>query len=94
MTAYRQKFTAQNIHVAGILVTHADIEENSDRRNAFVATVESAWKDGIIPIVNENDALSSEELEALKKGADNDKNALLLAKVFQAQQLVLITNTN
>lgn len=67
MTAYRQKFASQNIHVAGILVTHADIEEDSDRRDAFMSTIESSWKYGIIPIVNENDALSSEELEALKR---------------------------
>jgi glutamate 5-kinase len=92
--AYRRKFKEKWIDVAGFLVTHADIEDLVERRNAFVKNIESAWEMWIIPIVNENDALSSEELEALKRWADNDKNAFLLARLFRAKQLVLITNTN
>ena len=44
--------------------------------------------------MNENDALSTEEMQALGRGADNDKNAFLLAKLFRARMLVYITNTN
>lgn len=32
MSSYRQKFSGNNIHVAGFLVTHADIADKSDRR--------------------------------------------------------------
>jgi len=94
MWAYRKKFREKWMHAAGFLVTHADIEDSIDKRNAFTRNMESSWRDWIIPIVNENDALSSEELEALKRWADNDKNAFLLARLFQAKQLILITNTN
>lgn len=59
-----------------------------------MATIEQAWLQGIIPIVNENDPLSIEELDALNRGGDNDKNALLLAEIFSAKELILITNTN
>jgi glutamate 5-kinase len=94
MQSYRQKFAEKSTDIAGFLVTHADIEDQSDRRDVFKRTIESAWEQWIIPIINENDALSFEELEALKRWADNDKNALLLARVFWAKQLLFITNTN
>lgn len=45
-------------------------------------------------MINENDPLSTEEMREVGRGADNDKNALLLARLFRANTLVLITNTN
>jgi glutamate 5-kinase len=94
MTSYRAKFHGYNTHIAGFLLTHADLEDNTGRRESFTTTIKQSWKEGIVPILNENDPLSVEELDALKRGGDNDKNALLLAKVFSAKELVLITNTN
>jgi len=47
-----------------------------------------------LPIVNENDTISSEEMQALGRGADNDRNALLIAKLAKANVLYIITNTN
>lgn len=57
-------------------------------------TVNAHWKYGVLPIINENDALSEEEMNEVQRGADNDKNALLLAKVFHATQLIIVSNTN
>lgn len=48
----------------------------------------------MLPIINENDVLSNEELQALHNGADNDRNAFLIAKIVQAKSLILLTNTN
>ena len=44
--------------------------------------------------MNENDPISTEEMRQLERGADNDKNALLLARLFSAQMIIAITNTN
>lgn len=92
--AYRKKFSEWRIPIATYLATHADIEDDSHRANRFRKTIESSWTNGVLPIVNENDALSTEEMQALGRGADNDKNAFLLAKLFQAKLLIYITNTN
>lgn len=94
MHAYRQKFSQQGIHVAGFLVTHADIADKSERRVMIQESIRSCLDQGILPIVNENDPLSIEEIDALGRGGDNDQNALLIAQCFEAQDLVLITNTN
>lgn len=94
MHAYRQKFSQQGIHVAGFLVTHADIADKSDRRLMIQESIRACLDQGILPIVNENDPLSIEEIDALGRGGDNDQNALLIAQCFEAQDLVLITNTN
>lgn len=94
MSSYRQKFSENSIHVAGFLVTHADIADKSDRRKMIQESIHACLDQGILPIINENDPLSIEEIDALGRGGDNDQNALLIAQCFQAQDLVLITNTN
>lgn len=94
MSAYRQKFSESGIHVAGFLVTHADIADKSDRRKMIQESILACLDRNILPIINENDPLSIEEIDALGRGGDNDQNALLIAQCFQAQDLFLITNTN
>jgi glutamate 5-kinase len=92
--AYANKFIQKNIGVASFLVTHADIEDYQDRAKTFIETIQATWESGILPIVNENDPLSTEEMREVGRGADNDKNALLLARLFDASIIFLITNTN
>lgn len=94
MSAYRQKFSENGIHVAGFLVTHADIADRSERRAMIQESILACLDWSILPIINENDPLSIEEIDALGRGGDNDQNALLIAQCFQAQDLFLITNTN
>ena len=89
MSSYRQKFSQHQIHVAGFLVTHADIADKSERRAMIQESIRTCLDQGILPIVNENDSVSHVEIES-----DNDQNALLIAQCFRAQDLVLITNTN
>ncbi|MCA9377329.1 hypothetical protein KC711_00200 [Candidatus Peregrinibacteria bacterium] len=94
MGSYRQKFSDNNIHVAGFLVTHADIADKSERRTMIQESILACLDRNILPIINENDPLSIEEIDALGRGGDNDQNAFLIAKCFQAQDLFLVTNTN
>jgi glutamate 5-kinase len=44
--------------------------------------------------VNENDPISTEEMREVGRWADNDRNALLLAKLFKAKMIILVTNTD
>ena len=53
-------------------------------------TFETFWKNNIIPIVNENDLVSNNEL----KFSDNDELATLLAIGFNAQKMILCTSSN
>lgn len=94
LVEYSRKFHAHGTPIAGYLVTHADIEDNPNRSKTFVETIETTWDTWVLPIVNENDPISTEEMREVGRWADNDKNALLLAGLFQANILYLITNTN
>ncbi len=60
-------------------------------RNQFLqlkATYQELWKNGIIPIANENDVVSNLEL----KFSDNDELATLIATGFEASHLLLCTS--
>lgn len=91
---YRQKFAKLHITAAQFLPAHAQIEDDSNYRQMAYDTISSALEFWIIPIVNENDPFSSYEMNALRRGADNDKNALIMAQLFYAKSIILITNTN
>ncbi|MBP6921167.1 hypothetical protein KBB89_01295 [Candidatus Gracilibacteria bacterium] len=91
---YRQKFAKLHISAAQFLPAHAQIEDDSGYRQMAYDTISSALEAGIIPIVNENDAFSPYEMNALRRGADNDNNALIMAQLFRAKSIILITNTN
>jgi glutamate 5-kinase len=91
---YRQKFAKFRISTAQFLPAHAQIEDDSNYRQMAHNTICLALDSWIIPIVNENDPFSSYEMNALRRGADNDKNALLMAQLFWAKSIILITNAN
>ncbi len=94
MARYAEKFRKRGIVTAQILPTHATLEDIESHRIQFVRTVNDILEAGVLPIINENDALSTAEMQALGRGADNDKNALLVARYLSASDIVLITNTN
>lgn len=56
--------------------------------NAF----ESLLSMGIVPIVNENDAVSVDEMDHTTKFGDNDRLSALVAKVIQADLLVMLSD--
>jgi len=91
--AYRKNFNP-SIHVAQILVTHADLS----RRRTYVhlrETIEELLKWRVIPIINENDTLSVEELSTEKKSfGDNDKLSAIVSAKIDADILVLLTDVD
>jgi glutamate 5-kinase len=94
MNRYAKKFKRYKIKVGQVLPTHASVEEIASHRTQFIMTVQDILDGGGLPIVNENDALSTAEMRELWKWADNDRNALLVARILGSREIVLITNTN
>lgn len=73
--------------VAQLLVTRHDLTERAPTR-AFLESIEQVWAYGAIPVVNENDAVSSEEISF----GDNDRLAAEIAASLGAAKLVLLTD--
>ncbi|SFF06431.1 glutamate 5-kinase [Paenibacillus catalpae] len=89
MQAYQEAFGEFGIGVAQILLTRADFSNRKRIQNAL-KTIEELLRLRIIPIINENDTVATDELE-LKFG-DNDKLSALVAAMTKASRLVMITD--
>lgn len=87
MAMYEQFFMIYNTHVAQILLTRADL---TDRRRFLNArnTLEALLKQGIIPIINENDTVTTEEI----RFGDNDNLSAQVANLIEADMLILLTD--
>jgi glutamate 5-kinase len=86
---YAQLFAKHTISIAQSLCERSHF---SDREKFLQLrdTYEELWKNGVIPIANENDVVSSREL----KFSDNDELATLLAVGFGAQYLLIGTSVS
>ncbi len=89
MTAYENLFARFNLHVAQVLLTHDDLEHHErhlNARNTLVALLDRS----VIPVINENDAVSFTEL----KFGDNDRLSALVASLLPADLLVILTTVD
>jgi len=84
---YETLFQVHNLHTAQILVTHDDLADRQRYLNAR-STLSTLLKLGVIPIVNENDTVASQEL----RFGDNDTLAAMVANLIDAELLVLLTD--
>lgn len=89
MYLYDKFFSSYNNTVAQILVTRDDIVIPRRKRN-IQNTFSSLLEMGITPIVNENDTVSTEEIEI----GDNDTLSALIADFVDADLLVLFSDIN
>jgi glutamate 5-kinase len=89
MQAYNEEFAAHRVVVAQILLTRSDFSNRKRIHNASM-TVEELMRRRIIPIINENDTVSVDEL----KFGDNDMLSALVANLVRARRLVIITDTD
>ncbi|MBP5622025.1 MAG: glutamate 5-kinase, partial [Thermoguttaceae bacterium] len=88
---YEQEFDAKGVVVAQVLLTANDMAQRErylNVRNTFFHLLSI----GALPIVNENDTVSSAEL-SLSFG-DNDRLASIVANLFNAPLLVLLTDVD
>jgi glutamate 5-kinase len=84
---WQQGFDPHELLVAQILLTREDLRAKH-RYNAIFNTIERLLAKKVIPIVNENDAISAEEI----KFGDNDMLSALVAGVTNADQLFMLSH--
>src|SRR3954469_15871934 len=89
MATYEQLFSKFGLHVAQVLLTHEDLEHHERHLNAR-NTLVTLLEHGVVPIINENDAVSFTEL----KFGDNDKLSALVASLLPADLLVILTTVD
>src|SRR6185295_12334731 len=89
MSSYEKLFAKHNLHVAQVLLTHADLEHHERHLNAR-NTLVRLLQHGVVPIINENDAVSFTEI----KFGDNDKLSALVACLLPADLLVILTTVD
>jgi glutamate 5-kinase len=85
--AYQTVFRDRGLTAAQILVTPADTEERRRYLNAR-NTIETLFKFGAIPVVNENDTVATSEI----RYGDNDRLAARVATMITADCLVLLSD--
>ena len=85
--AYEACFQAHGIHSAQILLTHADLSNRRRYLNART-TLRTLLGFGTVPVVNENDSVSNEEI----RFGDNDTLGALVANLVEADLLIILTD--
>ena len=85
--AYEDAFTKHGLHTAQILLTHDDLADRKRYLNAR-STLTTLLKLGVIPIINENDTVVTDEI----KFGDNDTLGALVANLIEADALVILTD--
>ncbi|MBI3934579.1 MAG: glutamate 5-kinase [Acidobacteria bacterium] len=99
MEAYKRLFSAWSVKVAQVLLTEDDFTVWR-RYSNLRQTIEKLLQFGVIPIINENDTVSTSELapiRGMKRSAafsDNDRLAALVMSGLEADALVLLTNVD
>ncbi len=99
MDAYRDLFSASGVKIAQVLLTEDDFT-NWHRYSNLRRTMEKLLGFGVLPIVNENDTVSTAELEQVTRESrppvfsDNDRLAALVMSGLEADALVLLTNVD
>jgi glutamate 5-kinase len=99
MHEYEKLFQMHGVHLAQVLLTEGDFVDRS-RYSNLRQTMEALLKLGVLPIVNENDTVSTAELDYLNIRAgerifsDNDRLAALVMSHIEADVLVLLTDVD
>lgn len=85
--AYESSFQGFGLHTAQILLTHEDLADRRRYLNAR-STLSRLLELGVIPVVNENDTVVTDEI----RFGDNDNLAALVTNLVDAQALVILTD--
>ncbi len=85
--AYETCFRKWGLHTAQILLTHEDLTDRERYLNAR-STLRTLLGLGVVPVVNENDTVATDEL----RFGDNDTLAALVANLVEADLLLLLTD--
>src|SRR5450830_552016 len=84
---YESSFRAHQLGTARVLLTHADLADRERYLNAR-STLFTLLQFGVIPIINENDTVVTDEI----KFGDNDTLGALVANLIEADALIILTD--
>lgn len=87
LSKYAKKFLPFNIITSQVLVTAANLNKTDDI-SRINQTINTLLENNILPIINENDATATEELEV----GDNDQLSAYIAKDTDADMLILLSD--
>lgn len=87
MMIYQKLFMEYNYLAAQVLLTFDEIIDEGRRRNAE-NTLNELLQQGVIPVVNENDTVATDEIEF----GDNDTLSAIVANLISADLLILLTD--
>lgn len=87
MQHWEHAFAVHDVAIGQVLVTHDDLGDRSRFLSARL-TLRALLDHGVVPIINENDTVASEEI----KFGDNDQLAALVCNLVSADALVILTD--
>lgn len=85
--AWQEAFQSHGVHTAQVLLDHDDVSSRARYLNAR-STLTTLLEYGVIPVVNENDTMVTDEI----RFGDNDTLAAMVANLVDADLLVLLTD--
>lgn len=85
--AWESRFQQHNVATAQILLTHDDLSHRTRYLNAR-STLLTLLRYGVVPVINENDTVVTDEI----RFGDNDTLAALVANLVVAERLVILTD--
>jgi glutamate 5-kinase len=84
---YESVFQRFGMHAAQVLLTHDDLSDRQRYLNAR-STLRTLIDYGVVPVINENDTVATEEI----RFSDNDTLAALVANLVEADVLLILTD--
>ena len=84
---YERAFASHGLHTAQVLLTHDDLADRKRYLNAR-STLSTLLELGVVPIINENDTVITDEI----KFGDNDTLGALVANLIDADGLIILTD--
>ena len=85
--AWESSFSQYGLHTAQVLLTHDDLTNRHRYLNAR-STIRSLLQLGVVPVINENDTVVTDEI----RFGDNDTLAALAANLVEAEHLIILTD--
>lgn len=91
MNIYSKMFSSYNQIVAQVLLTKNDVDDEIKRKN-IENTFEHLIEKHVLPIVNENDTVSTDEISSMDHFGDNDTLSAVVAKLVHADLLIILSD--
>ena len=92
MYVYDKLFTEYNHTVAQLLITAPDIADGGSRKENFHNTLDRLLELGALPVINENDAVATDEIGVENTIGENDSLSAIVAAAIGADLLILLSD--